>query len=375
LGLVMNTKYKALKYIFPGIFLILLIVIYFVWTSKTALVEKVVRGEATDTVAANFLVKEKHLSRLTSRSLYARVQEVYFEIGDQVKKGDLLLQFADGSMRNQLEEVQLDETNQIDLMSLKSELEFRREDLLEELELAKKKNLRGMLADKDLSDLQLRLEELEGNLAREALSNELSLAGYRNLIKRRLMYIENSKLYSPKDGIVYDIFKREGEVAKPWEPVIDLIYNEKSIVAEVPEKDIERLNVGDECLLKFLAYSDKTFLGKVTYILPKQNELTKTFDVYVKADIPEELLVAGLNGEASFRLRYRENALLVPNQALMEDVLLVVNHKRVERRKVKIGYKGLVKTEVLEGVEEGDLVVIKELTRYREGMFVKTQEN
>ena len=366
--------HKNLRYVVTGIIVILLLSFYFFWTSKTAIVAKVVRGEATDTVAANFSIREKHLSRLTSRSLFAKVSKVYFEIGDEVKKGDLLIQFVDQGMREQLEEVQLDETNQLNLMSLKSTLEFTKKDLLEEIDLAQKKYDKGMISEKALDDLQLGLDELNGNILREKLSNDLALSGYQNLIKRRLMYIEHSKLYAPKDGVVYDVFKREGEVASPWEAVIDLIYDEKSIVAEVPEKDIERLDVGDECLLKFLAYNQKTFLGKITYILPKQDELTKTFDVYVKADITDDLLVPGLNGEASFRLNYRENALLVPNTALMEDVLLVVKNGHIEKRKVMLGYRGLIKTEVLDGVEEGDLVVVRELTRYKEGMFVKTEE-
>ena len=361
-------------YVVTGLCLVLSLSFYFFWTSKTAIVAKVVRGEATDTVAANFSIREKHVSRLTARSLFATVEKVYFEIGDDVKKGDLLVQFADRVMKEQLEEVQLDETNQLNLMSLKSQLEFDKKDLQDEIDLAQRKYDMGMLSEKALDDLKLEMEELDGNLLREKLSNELDLSGFQNLIKRRLMYIEHAKLFAPKDGVVFDIFKREGEVASPWEPVIDLIYDEKSIVAEVPEKDIERLNVGDECLLKFLAYNQKTFLGRVTYILPKQDELTKTFDVYVKADITDDLLVPGLNGEASFRLNSRENALLVPNTALMEDVLLVVKKGHIEKRKITLGYRGLIKTEVLDGVEEGDLVVVRELTRYKEGMFVKTEE-
>ena len=361
-------------YIATGVFVILLIGIYFYWTSKTAIVARVVRGEATDTVAANFSIREKHLSRLTARSLYVSVQKVNFEIGDRVKKGDLLVQFVDQGMRMQLEEVELDLENQENLMSLKSPLTYQKDDLLEEVEIAEKKYERGMISEKEVSDLKLQLEELNGNIKREDLGNELQLYGFQNLINRRIMYIDHAKLYAPKDGVVYNILKREGEVVKPWEPVLDLIYDEKSIVAEVPEKDIERLNVGEGCLLKFLAYNQKTFLGKITYILPKQDELTKTFDVYVQADIDDGLLVPGLNGEASFRLRSRENALLVPNQALMENVILVVKGNHIEKREVRLGYRGLIKTEILEGVEEGDMVVIKELTRYRDGMFVKTEE-
>ena len=361
-------------YVAIGVFVLLLIGFYFYWTSKTAIVAKVVRGEATDTVAANFSIREKHLSRLTARSLYASIEKVYFEIGDTVKKGDLLVQFVDRSMKSQLEEVQLDEDNQKNLMSLKSPLEYDKDDLQEELDIAQKKYERGMISEKALSDLKLKMEELEGNLEREKLNNQLQLYGFQNLIKRRLMYIEQSKIYAPKNGVVFDIFKREGEVVKPWSPVLDLIYKDKSIVAEVSEKDIERLSVGDECLLKFLAYNQKTFLGKITYILPKQNELSKTFDVYIDSEIDDELLVPGLNGEASFRLRVRQNGILVPNQALMENVVLVVKNHHIEKREVKLGYRGLIKTEILEGLEEGDLVVTRELTRYSDGMFVKIQK-
>jgi RND family efflux transporter MFP subunit len=360
-----------------GALLLLLgsIALYFHWTTKTALVARAFLGTATDTVAANFTVREKHLSRLTARNMPVTVKKVHFEIGDLVKQNSVLIDFNESTVQLKLDEAIVEEKSQKELMALKSPLEFQLSTLELDLPLAETRHKRGMMSQKEFADYKISIEETKAEIEREDLENEGILYGFRNKVMRQELYLDRMTLVSPQNGVVYDILKREGEVAKPWEPVMDLIYDEKSVVADVPEKDIERLKVGDSCLLKFLAYRERTFPGTITYILPKQNPLMKTFDVYVKADIPHELLIPGLNGEASFQLGQRTEALLVPNQALMNDELLLVGQGGlVTLKKVTTGYRGLIYTEILEGIEEGDRVIIKELTRYPVGSVVRTKE-
>jgi RND family efflux transporter MFP subunit len=369
----LTSKPKIRKVVaWTGVILVALFAFLY-WTSKTAWVSPVVRGDATDTVSANFSVREKHLSRLTARNLPVTIRQVHFELGDRAKEGDLLVNFVDTSHQQRLEEAQLDLMEIEEIMELKSRLEFQLERLLEDYDLAEKQRERGMISKKEFVDLGISIKETEANIKREALANELRLSRIKNQIQRTQLNLGHMELFSPKDGLVYAIYRREGEVAKPWEPIMDLIYQEKSVVADVSERDIERISVGSNCLLKFLAYQGRTFTGKITYILPKQNPLMKTFDVYIDAEVPQELMIPGLNGEVSFRLDQRSNALLVPNEAIMQDVVLVVNRGRVERRVVEVGYKGLIMTEILNGVQEGEFVIVRELTRYPEGSYVKTR--
>src|SRR5262249_52029128 len=91
-------------------------------------------------------------------------------------------------------------------------------------------------------------------------------------------------------------------------------------------------------------------------------------------DQPNGNLLPGMTGEMNIITGQRENALLVPSRAVRNQTqVLVVKDGRVEQREVKTGFRSIERAEILEGLEEGDLVILSDQDLFRPGTRVQTR--
>ncbi len=81
--------------------------------------------------------------------------------------------------------------------------------------------------------------------------------------------------------------------------------------------------------------------------------------------------MAGMTGEMNIITGTHQNALLLPTRALLIDQALIVKRGIVQSRTVKIGYRTLDFSEVLEGLSEGDRVVLSDQDKLRPGRPVR----
>ena len=75
---------------------------------------------------------------------------------------------------------------------------------------------------------------------------------------------------------------------------------------------------------------------------------------------PPENLLAGMTGEMNIITGQHENALLVPTRAVLVDQVWRVKIGAIEKRTVRIGYRTLDNSEVLDGLKLDDHVVVSE---------------
>jgi membrane fusion protein (multidrug efflux system) len=126
------------------------------------------------------------------------------------------------------------------------------------------------------------------------------------------------------------------------------------------------------------AYPGETFSGFVTRLRPELDKATRTVAVTIKVPNESLKLKPGMYARIELILDERKNVLLVPDDALMsvqgQQQVFVVNDGTVHIRPVKIGLEESVNNEVIEGLQPGDIVVIRGQQLLREGMKVETQE-
>jgi len=152
-----------------------------------------------------------------------------------------------------------------------------------------------------------------------------------------------------------------------------IIDSRRLVTAEISEEDYDKVEVGLPSLIKFLAYPDKTFNANVTQLLPTANSVTQRYVIYMEVlDIEPEMLTPGLTGEVSIIADKRENSVLIPSQALIGNNVLRVRNGTVQFVKVVPGFRSLLKIEILEGIQEGDVVITEDLTSFRDGELVRT---
>jgi multidrug efflux pump subunit AcrA (membrane-fusion protein) len=128
-------------------------------------------------------------------------------------------------------------------------------------------------------------------------------------------------------------------------------------------------------VIQFLGIKGKSFHGTITSLVATANPETKRRQVYVTLDAMDDTrLVAGMTGEASITKASRDHALIVPRRAVLGNFVFLVESGTINVQTVKIGFRGLYRVEILEGLEEGNLVVVENLQDLRDGDPISIRE-
>jgi multidrug efflux pump subunit AcrA (membrane-fusion protein) len=123
--------------------------------------------------------------------------------------------------------------------------------------------------------------------------------------------------------------------------------------------------------VQLYAYRTRTFEARVTSVQPAADPTTQRYTIVLEMEKPPDNLMVGMTGEMNIITGVHENALLVPTRALLVDQALVVNGGIVQRRTVNVGFRTLDFSEALNGLSEGDRVIISDQDKFHSGQPVR----
>lgn len=169
---------------------------------------------------------------------------------------------------------------------------------------------------------------------------------------------------SPVSGIVTEKKAVQGMRFMPGEmlyQVADL--SSVWVIADVFEQDIGLVKAGVKARVKINAYPDKVFEGTITYVYPTLKAETRTVPVRIELANPGLLLKPAMFAQVELPVGGKGPVLTVPDSAVIDSgtrriVLVQVEEGRFEPREVKLGARSDSYIEVLEGVKDGEQVVV-----------------
>ena len=178
--------------------------------------------------------------------------------------------------------------------------------------------------------------------------------------------IQDATVVAPIESTVLSIEIEEGERATE-ETVLMVLGNVSLMraVTYINEVDIPKARIGQKVRISVDAFPDQTFWGEVTEIgldgIIQENVVT--YPVKIKIPNPEGLLFSGMTVEADIIIEARESALLLPVEAVEEkdgEYLVFVKGEdgKPHPRKVKIGLQNESQVEIVEGLQEGEEVLL-----------------
>ena len=364
------TSKSFLKWALGTLGVILLIMLINWYTIPEAMVTRAVRGTAEELVIGSVEVSEYHSLQLRSER-HGIVLESFVEIGDTVSKGQVLMRLDTDDQQLELERLMIEKENFEKNLEIKHQSEYTHQKLVEELEDIQRDVNRGIRPQRELELAQRELQKLEDDMQRVKLNQDLNLTLKENQIKQLRLDIEKMTIRSPVDGVITDIQAREGDLVSAEAVIFELIDSRRLVVAEISEEDYNKVKEGMNSTVRFLAYPDEIFKATVSQILPTANPITQRYKAYLDVTIDNDRLTPGLTGEVSVVAARREHAVLVPSQAVLGNHVFKVTNSRISSTRVEIGYRGLVTVEIIEGLREGDIVVLEELTRFKNGDLVR----
>ena len=169
---------------------------------------------------------------------------------------------------------------------------------------------------------------------------------------------------SPVAGIVTEKKALQGMRFMPGEALYQVTdLSAVWVVADVFEQDIGLVRLGATAKVRINAYPDKLFEGKISYVYPTLNAATRTVPVRVELANPGLLLKPSMFAQVELPVSAKGKVVTVPISAVIDSgtrqiVLIQKGEGRFEPRDVKLGSRSDAFIEILEGVQDGEPVVI-----------------
>ncbi len=169
---------------------------------------------------------------------------------------------------------------------------------------------------------------------------------------------------SPAAGIITEKMALEGMRFMPGETLFKVTdLSTIWVVADVFEQDIGSIRTGAQAGIRINAYPDKQFTGTITYVYPTLAAETRTVPVRIELPNPDLLLKPDMYAEVELPAGTGIQVLSVPTSSVIDSgarriVLIETGAGRYEPREVRLGQRSDNHVEVIEGVKEGEIVVV-----------------
>ena len=207
----------------------------------------------------------------------------------------------------------------------------------------------------DASALQLDATELQLNAAEQAIPE----------IEKQLQW---AIITAPFAGTISSVDVDEGDTVLATETIMQLIdLTSLELDAEVDEIDDAEVEPGQRAIIEVDALPTLQLEGQVVSIslLPEVEAGVVLYKVKIGFNVPPDFeLKVGMSATADIITNERRNVLLVPSRAIKQDsqgnlVVNVVVNEQIEERPVVIGISDGFQTEIIDGLNEGEVVLRK----------------
>ena len=188
--------------------------------------------------------------------------------------------------------------------------------------------------------------------------------------------LARAAIRSPITGTVTKRAINDGEAVDPATPAFEVIDSSSlDVVANLPAGFLGRVKTGDLASVHVEPLPDKEFSGGVVKVAPSVDPQTNTVAVRVRLANPDGELKAGIFANARIAVEIHQNALVVPQTALVvqgdETFVFVSKGDKVEKRKVTVGIRDGNRVEITEGLEENERVVTQGAYGLGDGTKIK----
>lgn len=350
----MQTLQKILpKYTVVLGLIFLVTIVYLVTRANVVVVEvfQVKKMELVQAIYATGYVDAGAMSDLRSE-ISGTVGYVGASDGERVDKGSTILVFDDRKLQLAVEEAR----------AAYAEQKAEADDL--EARLARNRKLfrAGAISVQDIDAAE------KGYVKAKKLlrQRELQLKSRLDEAGKRTVSAPIAGVLTRQDARVGDYIVSNTLVAR----IIDT--NSYTVKVEVDELDVPRLKKGQKATVALDALPEKRFSAVVSRVVPQTDRITKTSKVYLDFDKKFEELQVGMTATANIVYNVRQGALLVPKGSVFEEMrrkhVWKISKGHLEKRKIETGADDSRFVEVLEGLVEGDSVVVRPEERFREGM-------
>jgi RND family efflux transporter MFP subunit len=278
---------------------------------------------------SDFILLSTNLETEKMASVYSRVQglvdNISVEEGDNVKKGQVLMTLeAD-------EYVLAEEKARLNYLSQKSDFD-RLEAMFEE----------DLLSKEEFEKARFTLQGLEVDW------------------KQAKCY---TRIKTPITGVVGDRLIKPGDRIQPADKLYSVINTSEMIaVVYAPEKQLGNVVKNQLAYITSDHLAGEQYEGWIKRVSPVVDPQSGTFKITIGVKNKSNILKSGMFVNAHIITATHENAVLIPKTAIVYEneqlSVYVVRDSIANKVALKVGFQDSEKIEALEGIEEGDQIIV-----------------
>jgi cobalt-zinc-cadmium efflux system membrane fusion protein len=289
---------------------------------------------------------------IVSYAFSARISEIHIRLGDWARKGQKLVTLQSeevGSAKSEFYKAQAD----YELAKVNYERQKRLYD-------------RGVGAQKDFLSSEAGYKVAEAQL--NSAEKKLHVLGFSEEQVKSISATHQISpiitLYAPISGKIIEHNAILGAMVDQGTEILTIL--DPSVLcihADIYERDIAKIRIGQDVEAFVPAYPGETFKGKISFISDVLNEETRTITVRSEIENKEYKLKPGMFADINIYLNHQREALVLPIEAILDEkdeniVFLKMAGKYIPQI-VKTGVRNGGYVEILTGIQEGAEVVTK----------------
>lgn len=307
-----------------------------------------------------------------------KVMQVKGDVGQRVRKGDVLVVLDDSDIRARIKvnqaAVQLSRSGQQSAVIAYEEAKTN-------LDRSRYLFQQGAISQKQLEDAENAFSRAAASYAPNSSSTQTSAQIQQAQAQLEAAQVElaNTKVVAPIDGIIAARNIDPGEMASPSAPLFTIVNTDQMLVeANLAENEVNIIKVGTNVQVNVSAAGDKPFQGIVESISPAANNATKAYPIKIKMKNDGQLLKSGMMAELQLTSQAKHNVLVIPKGAILDrggdKVVFVVKDKKAEERKITSGVSTDTILEITSGLVAGEQIVVSGQQVLSNGVEVEIQK-
>lgn len=185
-----------------------------------------------------------------------------------------------------------------------------------------------------------------------------------------------SSLVADSAGVISSITAEVGQVVSVGQPIITLVKEgEREIEINVPENRIEDIRNVQQVHVSFWALPGVSVEGKVREISPVADAISRTYKIKVSLINPPASVNLGMTANVAAENVTQQQVVYIPLAAIYQTSdtpnVWIIKDGVVSLRPVKVGGFGDGKIQILEGLQDGEVIVTAGVQKLREGQQVQ----
>ena len=273
-----------------------------------------------------------------------RIKKMYKNIGDRVRKGDLLFELEDTIFKSQYEQAKAG------LEAAKISYNDAKKNKERITAVYKKNGVSKAQYEQAVSAFKM----AKSNLERAKAAFEMASFQFNS-----------TKIKAPFSGVITGKLKEEGDFINPsmggfsqGAGVYVLEdYSKIYVNIDIPNSDTQLIKKGEQAEI---ILNNGVLKGKVSSVNEKSDPMSSSIVVKIFAENKDGKVLPGNIVKVRIHYKWKNGALVIPTEAILDNNIVFVKKGNIVREtKVKTGLTNPQFTEIMSGLNEGDYVVEK----------------